>query len=108
MACSSTARVNSVFENDLSNGLLLCMRDRKGGVPDSKPGCEFSYFAMELNCGAPSRHSHHLAILPAHTVIPTCSQRLHSGFFCGKARCVTLHPVSLRVAIAHLAGGVDA
>ncbi len=98
----------STFKDDLRKGLLLCVRDRESSVLYAELRSELSGFTVKRDRWTSAGHPNHFAVDPANAIIPAGSQRLHRGFFGGEPRRVALVPIRFRVAIATLAGGVDA
>src|SRR5581483_2155009 len=87
------------FQNHAGDGLFFRMRDRQGNVLRAHFRSELSGFAMELNCWAPTWFANHLHVAPAHTMVPTGTERFHCSFFGGESRSITLHPIRLRLAV---------
>ena len=92
----------SALENDLSNGLLFRVRDRKSYVLGAQLRGEFTGFAVKLHRRTSAWFSHYLAIAPADAMVPSGAERLHGGLFSSESCSIALHSVCFGVAILHL------
>src|SRR6476661_5112733 len=91
-----------VLQNHLRDRLFLGVRNGKSCIFHPELGGELSGFAVKCHGGPASGHADHLAIPPAHAMIPSRAQSLHRSFLGGEARGITLNSVSLGIAIANL------
>src|SRR5689334_18387943 len=93
------------FQNYMGHGLLFRMRQREMCPFAAKPRGKLGGLPAEFQNGTLAGHAHDLNILPAHTVVQTGTDGLHSGFFGSKPGSQTLRRIGFPKAISDLSRG---
>src|SRR5947209_8384333 len=74
------------------------------GSAGAKQGCDLASLAAEQHRGTTTRLAADLEVLPSHPAAHAGPYGLHGSFFCGEARCETLHGIRFRLAVPDLGG----
>ena len=99
---------DSIFKNDLGQGLGFGVGDAEGDALHAELGGDFCGFAGEGKGGAAARFADYFEIDPADAVAPSGAERFHGGFFGGEAAGVTFEFILEALAIFDFAGREDA